>query len=64
MNYNMILRNMKLKSILFTIVSVMTFVSCTKSDLRSFKETDIVVLANVIQTRAGYEGTSVLPDTL
>lgn len=52
---------MKLKFITFSILVAIAVISCTKNEMTSPKEAEIIVQAGVVQTRAGYEGTSVLP---
>lgn len=56
---------MALSSVIFTLS---TFISCDQQEIESFdslKDTPITVIAGVegMLTRAGYEGTSVLPET-
>ena len=53
---------MKLKFIALPVLVVSALLSCSKSDLNSTKETEIIVQADVAQTRAGYGG-SILPDS-
>lgn len=53
---------MKLKSFALSICAAVACVSCTKDVSLSLKEAEIIVEARVTETRAGYEGTLVLPD--
>ena len=55
---------MKLKFIILSVLAVSAVVSCTKNEAvsTSTKESEIIVQAGVVQTRAGY-GSNVLPET-
>ena len=45
---------MKLKCVILSVLATSAVMSCTKSGPTSTKETEIIVQADVIQTRAGY----------
>ena len=53
---------MKLKFVAFSILGISAVFSCTKSDLTSPKEAEIIVQAGVAQTRAGYD-EDILPES-
>ena len=45
---------MKLKFIILSVLATSAVMSCTKSGPTSTKETEIIVQADIVQTRAGY----------
>ena len=45
---------MKLKCVILSVLATSAVMSCTKSGLTSTKETEIIVQADIVQTRAGY----------
>ena len=52
---------MKLNFITLSFFAALAFAACTKSESFTPKEAEILVQAGVAQTRAGYEGTAILP---
>lgn len=48
---------------LLVVLLASALISCNKTDVSAVDESEILVSASVVETRAGYEGTSVLPST-